>query len=48
MKKKILILIIILLIISPSFVYANVVYGEYQEFIMNTDKYMEETDTLKR
>lgn len=48
MKKKILILIIILLIISPSFVYANVVYGEYQKFIMNTDKYMEETDTLKR
>lgn len=48
MKKKILILIIILLIISPSFVYANVAYGEYQEFIMNTDKYMEETDTLKR
>ena len=48
MKKKILILIIVLLIISPSFVYANVVYGEYQEFIMNTDKYMEETDTLKR
>ena len=48
MKKKILMLIIILLIISPSFVYAKVVYGEYQEFIMNTDKYMEETDTLKR
>lgn len=48
MKKKILILIIILLIISPSFVYANVVYGEYKEFIMNTDEYMEETDTLKR
>ncbi len=48
MKKKILILIIILLIISPSFVYAKFVYGEYQEFIMNTDEYMEETDTLKR
>ena len=48
MKKKILMLIIILLIISPSFVYAKVIYGEYQEFIMNTDEYIEETDTLKR
>lgn len=48
MKKSLLILIIIFLIISPSLVYASTTYGEYQEYLMNTDEYIEESDTLKR
>lgn len=40
--------IILMLILLPNIVFANVVYTEYEEFIMGTNKYFEESDTLKR
>lgn len=48
MKKKILFIVVILLLMCPSFVYAYTVYGEYKPYIMDTFEYMEESDTLKR
>lgn len=46
--KRIFKIILFLLLFIPSNTYANYIYGDYQEYKMNTDELLEESDVLKR
>lgn len=48
MKHKNWLLILICILFVPCKINASYIYGDYQEYKMNTDELLEESDVLKR